>query len=94
MRSSHQQNMFDLIRQKPQEQSTKDFCAANGIGEASYYYWLKKYKQNDNPPRQSFVPVQIGSSSSALVVASIQMPGGAIISVYDVQVLSFMQPFF
>lgn len=84
--------MFDLIRQKPQEQSTKDFCAANGIGEASYYYWLKRYKQTDNPPRQSFVPVQV-LPSSALVVASIQMPGGAIISVYDVQVLSFIQPY-
>jgi hypothetical protein len=85
--------MFDLVRQKPQQQSTKDFCAANGTSEATYYYWLKKYRQNTAPLKQSFLPVQI-SSPSAVVVASIQMPGGAIISVYDVQVLSFMQPFF
>ena len=84
--------MFDLIRQKPQEQSTKDFCAANGTSEATYYYWQKKYKQSGAQQTQSFVPVQI-APSSALVVASIQMPGGAVISVYDVQVLSFMQPY-
>ena len=84
--------MFDLIRQKPNEQSTKDFCADNGIGEASFYYWLKKYKQSSAHTKQSFVPVQI-SPSSSFAIASIQMPGGAIISVYDVQVLSFMQPY-
>lgn len=84
--------MFDLIRQKPQEQSTKDFCSANGIGEASYYYWLKKYRDHTSHTKQSFVPVQVVPTSS-LAVASIQMPGGAIISVYDVQVLSFMQPY-
>jgi hypothetical protein len=84
--------MFDLVRQKPQEQSTKDFCAANGTSEASYYYWLKKYKQSGGQQTQSFVPVQI-SSPSSVVVASIQMPGGAVINVYDVQVLSFMQPY-
>ena len=84
--------MFDLIRQKPQEQSTKDFCAANGLGEASYYYWLKKIKQGTGQSKESFVPVHI-SAATSLAVASIQMPGGAIISVYDVQVLSFMQPY-
>jgi len=84
--------MFDLIRQKPQEQSTKDFCAANGIGEASYYYWLKKFRQRSGNTKPAFLPVQVLPSSS-LPVASIQMPGGAMISVYDVQVLSIMQPY-
>ncbi len=85
--------MFDLIGQKPQEQSTKDFCAENNIGEASYYYWLKKFRQTSGQTtRQTFVPVQI-APSSGFAIASIQMPGGAIISVYDVQVLSFMQPY-
>jgi hypothetical protein len=84
--------MFDLIRQKLPEQSTKDFCAANGIGEASYYYWQRKCKQPAGQPPQSFVPVHV-NSPSGVVVASIQLPGGAVISVYDVQVLSFMQPY-
>ncbi|MGL6266711.1 MAG: hypothetical protein ACRC2O_02255, partial [Chitinophagaceae bacterium] len=38
--------MFDLIGQKQTSQRTKDFCVSNGISEASYYYWLKKYKQD------------------------------------------------
>ena len=84
--------MFDLIWQKQPSQSARDFCAANGIGEASYYYWLKKYKLSAGPSKESFVPVHI-SAATSLAVASIQMPGGAIISVYDVQVLSFMQPY-
>ena len=92
MRLSHQQKMFALIGPKQTSQSTKDFCVAKGIGEASYYYWLKKYRQGVEQPAPAFVPVQIVSGSAA-VVASIQMPGGAIISVYDVQVLSFMQAY-
>ena len=42
MRSDNQQYMFSLIKKKPLEQSTKAFCGANGISEATYYYWLKK----------------------------------------------------
>jgi hypothetical protein len=76
----------------PQEQSIKDFCAAICLGAASYYHWLKKYRQSAGPSKQSFAPVQIASPSS-FVVTSIQLPGGAVTSVYDLYALSFMQSY-
>lgn len=92
MRSDNQQNMFALIEKKHPEQTTKAFCAANGISEASYYYWLKKSRQATNEPGSSFVPVKL-APMDRLAIVTIQMPGGSIISVYDFEVLSFMQPY-
>lgn len=92
MRSANQQNMFALIEQKHSEQTTKEFCAANGISEATYYYWLKKSRQATNDQGSGFVPVQL-SPTDRVAIATIQLPGGSIISVYDLQVLSFIQPY-
>ena len=90
MRSDNQQNMFALIQKKHPGQTTKEFCAANGISEASYYYWLKKSKQSSNEQGSSFVPVKF-ASAERLAIATIQMPGGSIINVFDLEVLSFLQ---
>jgi hypothetical protein len=84
--------MFALIEKKHPAQTTKEFCAANGLSEASYYYWLKKSKQSSKVAGSGFIPVQF-ASSDRLVLATIQLPGGSIISVYDLQVISFMQPY-
>jgi hypothetical protein len=43
MASAKQEKMFTLVEKKA-DQSVKDFCAANNIGEASYYYWQKKFR--------------------------------------------------
>jgi len=83
--------MFALLEKKHPEQTTKEFCAANGISEATYYYWLKKSKQSTKVAGSSFVPVKF-EPSDRLAIATIQMPGGSIISLYDLEVLSFLQP--
>ena len=92
MRTNNQQNMFSLIEKKHPAQTTKEFCAANGISEANYYYWLKKFKQSTGEKHPQFLPVQL-APADRLVIATIQLPGGSLISVYDLQVLSFMQPY-
>ncbi len=91
MRSDTQQIMFVLIRKKLPGQTTKEFCAANGISEGTFYYWLKRSRQPGNDQGASFVPVKI-ASSERLVIATIQMPGGSIINIFDLEVLSFLQP--
>ena len=92
MRSANQQNMLSLQEKKHPEQTTKEFCAANGISEATYYYWLKKSRQASNDQGSSFVPVKF-TPTNQLPIATIQLPGGALISVYDLEVLSFLQPY-
>jgi len=48
MRSLTQEKMFGLMEQKRVDQNVKSFCAENNIAEASYYYWRKKFRmQND-----------------------------------------------
>ncbi len=91
MRSDIQQKMFSLLEKKHPEQTTKAFCAANGIREATYYYWLKKLKQSTKVAGSHFLPVHL-APTDRLAIATIQMPSGSIISVYDVEVLSFLQP--
>jgi len=83
--------MFAILEKKHLEQTTKEFCAANGISEATYYYWLKKSKQSMKVAGSNFVPVQL-APTDRIAIATIQMPGGSIVSVYDFEVLSFLQP--
>ena len=84
--------MFALIEKKHPEQTTKAFCAASGISEATYYYWLRKSTTSTKPSGSGFVPLQVAQADRA-AIATIQMPGGSIVSVYDLEVLSFLQPF-
>ena len=84
--------MLALLESKRPEQTAKSFCAASGISEATYYYWLKRVRQSNKAVASDFVPIQC-RPYDRLAIATIQMPGGSVISVYDVEVLSFMQPF-
>jgi hypothetical protein len=87
MRSTNQAKMFALIEAKQPDQNVGEFCKANGISEASYYYWLKKYRQQNAEVSQGFVPIQVSGSNSTTILASIQLPGGALIHIYSPEVL-------
>lgn len=67
--------MFAFIEAKQPEQRVKESCKANNIREASYYYWLKKYKPENEQSSQAFIPVRISPAGNT-VLASIQLPGG------------------
>lgn len=92
MASAKQEKMFTLVDQKKADQSVKDFCAANNIGEASYYYWQKKFrtKSDTTSSAEAFIPIQV-SAAVGSALATIQLPTGSLITVYHPEVFSYIQ---
>jgi hypothetical protein len=82
--------MFGLIQQKPAEASVKEFCQANNIRVSNYFYWRKKFSQQiGNEPSSGFLPIQVATVSGS-ALASIQLPGGAVITVFSAEAFSFI----
>lgn len=82
--------MFALIEAKQPDQNVREFCKANEIGEASYYYWLKKYRLQDGQVSEAFILIEVGGGNSSTALASIQLPGGALITIYRPEVLPYI----
>ena len=92
MQSSKQERMFALLESRDSDQSVSRFCQEQGIKEASFYYWQKKYREM-NPDEQSagFAAVElVGPVGSP--VAIIQLPGGALITLFQPEAFSYIQP--
>lgn len=84
--------MFTLVEQKRSDQSVKDFCAANDIGEASYYYWQKKSRmKNDTTGSATFIPIHVSAAAVGSALATIQLPTGSLITVYHPEAFSYIQ---
>ncbi len=92
MASAKQEKMFTLVEEKKADQSVKDFCAANNIGEASYYYWQKKFRtKNDITGSQTSIPIEVSGVCAGPILATIQLPTGGLITVYHPGVFSYIQ---
>jgi hypothetical protein len=89
MQTINQATMYALLDQKQPHQSVREFCKANGIKEATYYYWLKKRNQQPPQPEQSFIPIEVSGSANSLL-ACVQLPGGAQISIYHPEAFSYI----
>ena len=75
MASATRERMFTFVEQKKQDQSVKDFCAANNIGEAAYYYWQKKFRTQSDTTGSAgtFIPIQV-SAAVGSVLATFSYP--------------------
>lgn len=84
--------MFALLESKDAGQNVSVFCKDHHISEASFYYWQKKYREVHREETTSgFAAVEwTGTSSSP--VATVQLSGGAVITLYNVEGLSYLQP--
>jgi transposase-like protein len=91
--SAKQEEMFALIEQKDSSQSVSDFCQAHNIGSASFYYWQKKYRELNSEEQSGFAPVELASVPMGSPVATVQLPGGALITLFLPEALSYIQPF-
>jgi hypothetical protein len=90
MQSTNQSKMLALINQKPADKKVRDYCKENEISEAVYFYWRNKInKKHQSPAVSSFIPIQVTNSSGG-ALASIQLPGGAVINVFSPEVFSFI----
>ncbi|MBS1605414.1 MAG: hypothetical protein JST42_22310 [Bacteroidetes bacterium] len=92
MESSKQERMFALLASRGSDQSVSSFCQERGIKEASFYYWQKKYREM-NPDEQSagFAAVEL-TGPVGNPVATIQLPGGALVTLFQPDVFSYIQP--
>lgn len=83
--------MFALIASRDSEQSVSSFCREQSIKEASFYYWQKKYREG-NPEEEpaGFTPVETAAPVGN-PVATVQLPGGALISLFHPEAFSYIQ---
>jgi transposase-like protein len=92
MESSKQERMFALLASRDSDQSVSSFCQEQGIKEASFYYWQKKYREV-NPEEQParFAALEVTGAAGNLV-ATVHLPGGALITLYHAEAFSYIQP--
>ena len=92
MESSKHERMFALVTSRDSDQSVSDFCRERGIKEASFYYWQKKYRDmNPDEEAAGFAAVQIAGPLGN-PVATVQLPGGAVITLFHAEAFSYIQP--
>ena len=91
--SAKQEEMFALMEQKDSSQSVSDFCQAHNIRAASFYYWQKKYRELTSEEQEGFAPVELGAVPLGNPVATVQLPGGALITLYHPETLSYIPSF-
>jgi len=94
MTKVNREEVMALINSKPDGQRVKNFCAEKGITEAFYYYWhnrLNKSNKGDSSP-SGFIPVRIKDViANGHLLASIDLPGKAVIHVYDAAVIPMLR---
>jgi transposase-like protein len=92
MESSKHERMFALVASRDSDQSVSSFCREQGIKEASFYYWQKKYREmNPDGEPAGFAAVEI-SGPLGNPVATVQLPGGALITLFHPEAFSYIQP--
>ncbi len=92
MESSKQERMFALLESKDTDQSVSDFCKEQGIKDASFYYWQKKYREmNPEEETSEFAAVEVTGPTGS-PVATVQLPGGALITLFHPEAFSYIQP--
>jgi transposase-like protein len=92
MESSKQERMLTLVGSKSADQSVSDFCTEHQISSASFYYWQKKYRQGEpGKDAEGFAAIELEVPAGS-AVATVQLPGGALITLYHVEAFSYIQP--
>jgi len=88
------EKMFALI--KTCEESglnNKTFCEQQGIGQAMFYYWKKKYVLSQSMPEAKFIPVRIKENQVQRGEIEICYPNGVRLKLPDVTGLSVIRSF-
>lgn len=92
MESSKQERMFALLALRESDQSVSSFCQEQGIKEASFYYWQKKYREmNPEEEAAGFAALEVRGTAGN-PVATVQLPGGALITLYHAEAFCYIQP--
>lgn len=66
-------------------QTKKDFCESQGIAKATFQYWHRKYRLDNeaNNEKDGFVPIKIAPASSGSPVVELVFPDGKRVNFYQ-----------
>ena len=91
MRSSVQSRMFEIIGKKIPSQDIVSFCAEHNIAKGSYYYWLKKFREQSDSPADSdgFTRVYLQQPHGTPLL-SLQLPSGHVVDAFHPEAFQFI----
>ena len=90
--SVKQEKMFALLESKDPAQNVSSFCEAHQLSEASFYYWQKKFREGQPEGSvEGFAAVE-WTGSAAGAVATIQFSTGTLMTLYQVEAITYLQP--
>jgi hypothetical protein len=83
--------MFDIIGKKNPSQDVESFCTEHNIGKPSYYYWLKKYRDQSGSVSEvnSFTRVHV-HQPDGMPLLSLQLPSGHVINAFHSEAFQFI----
>jgi len=83
--------MFEIIGKKSPSQDVNSFCAEHNIAKASYYYWLKKFRDQSSPVSDvgSFAMVHLQAPHDTPLF-SLQLPSGHVINAFHPDAFQFI----
>lgn len=87
-----QQKMFDIIEQwNKSDLPIKEFCIQRQIANATFHYWLKKYRNKDEGKSAAFIPIRVKEIKSGPVFAELSLPDGRRLMFYQSLECSFVK---
>jgi len=73
--------MFSFIRAwEKSGLSKKRFCKEHQVTEHLFYYWYRKYRQNNESTTEGFVPVRLNNNESITGSFEVSYPNGVRVS--------------
>jgi hypothetical protein len=83
--------MFEIIGNKISSQDVGSFCKEHKIAKASYYYWLKKFREHSGSPADGhgFARVHVQQSDGTPLL-SLQLPSGHVINAFHPEAFQFI----
>ena len=64
-----------MARYRTSSLTVKEFCAAEGVSQPSFYQWKKRLTEDRSAAPSTFVPISLDAALSTS--ATMRLPGGA-----------------
>ena len=88
------EEMFTLIESCSESGlSNKAFCVQQGLSQANFYYWKKKYHESQVKQEDKFIPVELPQSIHFINEIEIIYPNGVRLKLPQGQDLSVIRSF-
>jgi hypothetical protein len=87
-----QQKMFGVIEEwNKSGLRIKEFCVQHQLVNATFHYWLKKYRNKEQQNPVGFIPVRVKAITTGPVFAELSLPDGRKFTFYQSLDCSFVK---